>query len=47
MMHRCRFFIATLAVVALAACQHEAEPGSPGLSVSAPPPIAATPLTAD
>ena len=40
-------FVVVLLFASLAACQHEAEPGKPGLSVSAPPPVAAVALTAD
>ena len=47
MTYTCRNFIATLAILALAACQQEAESATPGLSVSAPPPVATAPLSAD
>lgn len=38
---------ALLLFATLAACQRDAEPVDPGLTVSAPPPVATAPLTAD
>ena len=38
---------ALLLFATLAACQREADTAEPSLSVSAPPPAAAAPLTAD
>ncbi len=38
---------ALLLFASLAACQREAEPAEPSLSVSAPPPVAAVPLTVE
>ncbi|MFZ2754466.1 MAG: M28 family metallopeptidase [Lysobacteraceae bacterium] len=40
-------FTALLLFATLAACQRDAEPVDPGLTVSAPPPVATAPLTAD
>ena len=40
-------FAALLLFATLAACQQDAEPATPKLSVSAPPPVASAPLTAD
>lgn len=40
-------FTALLLFATLAACQRDADPVEPGLTVSAPPPVAAAPLSAD